>query len=147
MAIFKFKRRFYNFCEDATGSKRLRQHKKTVAAFQKLADEQAGHDILIIPAQFGFRHRGCSIRRALEAMDDVEFGLGAFAVGCMLLTHPERLVKWKQLQVYCAGDEFASDTEFSYAPEFYHNGELNFDYIWKQDIYPWSSSASAFLSP
>jgi len=49
------------------------------------------HDILVVPAQFGLRHRGRSVRRVREVMNANEFGLGVFAIGIMLLTHPERL--------------------------------------------------------
>ena len=54
-----------------------------------------------------------------------EFGLGAFATGIMLLTHPERLQQFKDLQVGCAGDHFVSG---GYTPYFYfHAGNLVFD--------------------
>ena len=49
-----------------------------------------------------------------------EFGLGAFAVGCMLLTHPERLVRWEQLHIDCGGDEYdwLADGDWSRCPCF-----------------------------
>lgn len=142
-------RTFYNYIEGETGPEYLRQHAKTVKAFQKLGDEQKGHDILIVPCQFGLRHRGRSVRRAREVMNAVEFGLGAFAVGCMILTHPEREVKWEQLHVDCAGDEFSqgADGDFSSAPFFdFYDGMVMFDAYWFDRAHGYYGSASAFLS-
>ncbi len=53
-----------------------------------------------------------------------EFGLGSLAVGSMLLTHPERLVRWEQLHIDCPGDEFApgADGRFDHAPVFDFDG-------------------------
>lgn len=149
LTTIKSKRTFYNYREGQTGSEYLRQHAKMVKAFQKLGDEQKGHDILIIPCQFGLRHRGRSVRRAREVMNAVEFGLGAFAVGCMILTHPEREVKWEQLHVDCAGDEFSPDADgvFSYAPLFYFSvGKVKFNAYWYVNANERYGSASAFLS-
>ncbi len=143
------RRRFQNYCEDRTGEEYLRQHAKTVKAFQKLIDEQKGHDILIVPCQFGLRHRGRSVRRAHEVMNAAEFGLGAFAVGCMLLTHPERLQAYENLFVDCAGDEYspAADGDFSHAPLFrFDDDGVEFDTQWFDDANESYGSASAFLS-
>ena len=65
-------------------------------------------------------HRGRSVRRAREGMQVTEYGLGAVAVGIMLLTHPERLMNYDDLYVDCAGDEYAPEADggFSYAPLF-----------------------------
>jgi hypothetical protein len=120
-----------------------------VKAFQKLGNEQKGHDILIVPCQFGLRHRGRSVRRAREVMNTVEFGLDAFAVGCMILTHPEREVKWEQLHVDCAGDEFSPDADgdFPNAPFFhFYNDKVEFRASWYGSAYELCGSASAFLS-
>lgn len=149
LMTIKSKRTFYNYREDQTGPEYLRQHRKTVKAFQKLGDEQKGHDILIIPCQFGLRHRGRSVRRAREVMNAVEFSLGAFAVGCMILTHPEREVKWEQLHVDCAGDEFSPDADgdFSRAPIFlFGGGKVKFFACWCDFADGIYGSASGFLS-
>ena len=111
---------FYNYRDGELGPNQLRQSTKQVAMFQKLGDEQNGHDILVVPAQFGIRHRGRSVRRAREVMNANECGLGAFAIGIMLLTHPERLKHYDDLWIDCAGDEFAPDADgaFSWCPCF-----------------------------
>ncbi len=112
--------RFQNYREGELGPDQLRQSAKTTSVFQKLAEEQNGYDILVVAAQFGLRHRGRSVRRVREILLGNEFGLGAFAVGIMLLTHPERLAHYDDLWIDCAGDEFAPGAggEFWRAPVF-----------------------------
>jgi hypothetical protein len=148
LTTIKSKRTFYKYREGQTGPEYLRQHAKTEKAFQKLGDEQKGHDILIVPCQLGMRHRGRSVRRAREVMNAVEFGLGAFAVGCMLLTHPEREVKWEQLHMDCAGDEFApvAGGDFSHAPVFsFDGGRVKFRAGWFDCAVGGYGSVSGFL--
>jgi hypothetical protein len=117
---------FVNYREGQIDEKRLCQSARTQEFFKKLCDEQGNPDILIVPAQFGIRHRGRSVRRAREVMLDSgnEFGLGAFAVGIMILTHPERLKHSDDLWIDCAGDEYAPDADgdFSRAPGFKFSG-------------------------
>lgn len=149
LAMIASKRKFYNYRDGQLGAEYLRQHAKTAKMFQKLGDEQKDYDILVVPAQFGLRHRGRSVRRAREVFQANEFGLGAFAVGIMLLTHPEREVQWEQLHIDCAGDEFAPDADgdFSRAPLFlFSDGRVKFDAFWFGYAYEYYGSASAFLS-
>ena len=115
---------FHNYREGQLGSNQLRQSAKSVSIFQKLGDEQKDHDILMVPAQFGILHRGRSVRRAREVMNTNECGLGAFAIGIMLLTHPERLQHYDDLWIDCGGDEFAPGTGsgFSGSPCFWFDG-------------------------
>ncbi len=120
---------FYNYREGELGPNQLRQSAKSVSIFQKLGDEQKDQDILVVPAQFGIRHRGRSVRRAREVMNANECGLGAFAIGIMLLTHPERLNHYDDLWIDCAGDEFAphADGVFSRSPYFkFDDDEVRF---------------------
>lgn len=129
LAMIASKRKFYNYREGALGADRFRQHIRTAEMFQVLSDQQKDHDILVVPAQFGLRHRGRSVRRAREVFASSEFGLGAFAVGIMLLTHPEREVQWEQLHTDCAGDEYSwnADGRFDLAPYFYfYDGGVRF---------------------
>lgn len=121
---------FYNYREGELGPNQLRQSAKAKSVFQKLGDEQKDQDILVVPAQFGIRHRGRSVRRAREVMNANECGLGAFAIGIMLLTHPERLQHYDDLWIDCAGDEFAPDADggFSESPYFeFYDGGVKFD--------------------
>jgi len=143
--------KFCNYRKGQLGPKHLRQSANTAIAFQRLGDEQRDHDILVVPAQFGLRHRGRSVRRAREVMNASEFGLDAFAIGIMLLTHRERLQHYDDLWIDCAGDEFAPDADgdFSYAPYFgFRGGRIGFTASWVgryYGCYGGCGSASAFL--
>ena len=148
LAMNASKRKFTNYCNRQLGVEYLREHVKTVKMFQNLRDEQKDYDILVVPAQFGLRHRGRSVRRAREVFQANEFGLGAFAIGIMLLTHPKREVQWEQVHVDCAGDEFAPDADdvFSSAPFFYfYYDEVEFLARWYASTGEVYGSASAFL--
>jgi len=122
--------KFYNYRDGQLWPPYLRQSTKSADAFQKLGREQKHYDILVVAAQFGLRHRGRSVCRAREAMNTSEFGLGAFAVGIMLLTHPERLKHYDDLWIDCAGDEFSfgANGRFGHAPYFlFRNNEVEFN--------------------
>lgn len=112
--------KFENCREGQLGPQYLSQSQKSAKALQKLGAKQKDYDMLVVPAQFGLRHRGRSVRRAREVMNSSEFGLGAFAIGIMLLTHPERLQYHDDLGIDCAGDEYApaAGDSFSYTSCF-----------------------------
>ncbi len=140
-------RKFYNYREGQITSTQLRVHARTAQMLESVAEVQKG-DILIVAAQLGLHHRGRSVRRAREVFAGNEFGLGSLAVGSIVLTHPKRLVRWEQLHVDCAGDEFSSgaDGQFGYAPCFlFDDGEVKFDTGWIGDALEYYGSASGFL--
>ena len=122
--------KFYNYREGQLGEERLRQSARSIAFWNRLIEEQGNPDILIVPFQFGFRHRGRSVRRTREVFVVSEFGLGAFAVGCLLLTHEERLQNYDDLWIDAPGDEFddpGSVVRFGRAPYFlFDGGEVGF---------------------
>lgn len=121
-------RSFTNYRNGEIVPTKLRQHARTVDFLEHLESEQQG-DILIIAVQYGMRHRGKSVRRARETFASNEFGLGSFAIGCMALVHPERYVRWEELDTDCSGDEFApvAGGAFSRAPVFcFLGGRLRF---------------------
>ena len=116
--------KFVNYRKELINEQHLRQSARTKKFFQELFEAQDNPDILIVPAQFGIRHRGRSVRRALEVMASTpgEYGLGAFAVGMMILTHAERLQDYNFLWIDCAGDEMdipESAVRFGDAPYWY----------------------------
>jgi hypothetical protein len=119
-AVLESKRRLSNRIVDNLGPKYLRQNERSKLAEGLVAKQQPGSDILVLPAQFGLRHRGCSARRARVGMAANEFGLGAFALGCMLITHPERLSDINTLMIDCSGDEYSlrADTIYDRVPLF-----------------------------
>jgi len=141
--------KFHNYRDEQINDQRLRQSAKTATVFQKLGDEQKDHDILVVAAQFGIRHRGRSVRRAREVFSVNEFGLGAYACGIMILTHAERLQHYDDLWIDCAGDEFDDPdavVRFDHAPCFYFSvGKVEFGTSWFDDANGHCGSASAFL--
>jgi len=127
---------------------RLRETERKQLAFERISNEQTSHEVLVVGAQFGLRHRGRSDRRARAVMGRREFGLGAFEVGIMLLTHPERLKRSNDLWIYCAGDEYSSDADgrLEFTPYFrFGDGRLEFSTHWFDRAYGRFGSASAFL--
>lgn len=140
---------FYNYREGQIDEKHVRQSVRTKEFWQKLSEDQGNPDILIVSAQFGIRHRGRSVRRACEIFLENEFGLGAFAIGIMILTHPERLQNYDDLWIDCSGDEFSSvaDDDFSRAFYFeFYGGKVGFHSGWISDARSRYGSASGFLS-
>ncbi|MCX6714569.1 MAG: hypothetical protein NTX72_02030 [Candidatus Uhrbacteria bacterium] len=69
------------------------------------AQKDVPGDVLVIPVQTGLFHRGRSFRRARALFAPNEFDLDAFAIGCVILTHPERLRNADALWIDCAGTE------------------------------------------
>ena len=142
-------RTFYNYRKGNLGPKYLRLSERTAVALQMLGERQKG-DFLLIPAQFGLTHRGRSVRRVREIIGKSnEFGLGSFITGCMILSHPKRLVQWEQLHIDCPGDEYSPDADgvFSVAPVFsFDGGEVRFGACWVDDAVERYGSASGFVS-
>lgn len=120
IGVLASKRRFSNRILGRLGPTYLRQTERSKLAEKILADQQQGNDILVVGAQAGLLHRGSSARRTRIAMAPNEFGLGIFAFGCMLLTHPERLSSGDTLMVDCGGDEYSvrGDYTFDRVPLF-----------------------------
>ncbi len=104
-------RTFRNWCDGQITPDHLLLSNTTREALAELAQTQSG-DILIIAAQLGMRHRGCSVRRARALFTKREFGLGSVMGGSIALTHPERFVPEK-LGMDLPGDEFNDETSNS----------------------------------
>lgn len=140
-------RSFTNYRDGQIAPSQLHVNLRTASFLEELETQQQG-DILIIAAQYGMRHRGKSVRRARETFAGNEFGLTSFALGCMALIHPERFVRWEELDVDCSGDEFApgADGVFSGAPVFrFCDDGLKFGTGDVSDAYGNFGSASAFV--
>ena len=120
VAVLESRRRFSNRLTGNLEERFLRQCPRTILAEKLVAAQQPGSDILVLAAQFGLRHRGCSARRARVVMASHEFGLGAFALACMLIAHPERLSLIDTLMIDCSGDEYSlrADTVYDRVPLF-----------------------------
>ena len=140
-------RKFKNYRKGQLHSRFLKLHTRTASMLQKIGETQTG-DILILPAQFALKHRGKSIRRARETFGNNEFGLGSFMIGCMLLTHPDRMVRWEELDIDCAGDEYSpdGDGDFSKSLRFYFSGgEVRFGSRGVGSAFGGYGSCSGFL--
>jgi len=143
------------FCNNREGelqADRFRQNEWTMAAFDKLAAEQKGFDILVVPAQFGLRHRGRSVLRTRAVLEENEFPLDAFAVAIMILLHPERLGPCEEkehiLAVECPGNDNGPDIDnvCPLAPYFCVGDDgLNFGIGLIDDPYADFGSASGFI--
>ncbi len=123
--------RFTNYRQGQLGPQYLQEIDRKAWSMQQLKEKQ-GSDILILPAQFGLRHRGRSVRRARAIMGENEFGLGAYEIGIMLLTHPDRLQNVNDLWIDAGGDKFVPDAGaggiFGNAPFFrFHGDKVKFD--------------------
>jgi hypothetical protein len=120
LATLASKRKFQNRIVGRLGPTYLRQSERAKLAEKILADQQQGNDILVVAAQAGMLHRGCSARRARLRMAGNEFGAGVFTIACMLLTHPERLSSEDALMIDCGGDEYSvrGDITFDRVPLF-----------------------------
>lgn len=124
-------RTVHNYREGQLGERYLRQHARTAAMLTEAERRQQG-DVIVLPVQFGKRYAGSSVRRVRECFATTEFGLGALSVGTMLLTHPEREVRWEQLHLDCPGDEGApgADGRFVSASGFHwRDGKLRFSTV------------------
>ncbi|MSQ73127.1 MAG: hypothetical protein EXR27_17850 [Betaproteobacteria bacterium] len=103
---------------------------------------------MAVPAQFGQRYRGRSVIDVRAMLEDNEFGLRAYHIAIMLLTHPERLSTGSELWLYAPGDEYslAGDGQFEFAPLFYfRGGEIGFDAIFASGAYEVYGSATGIL--
>lgn len=143
-------KKFFNWREGYIGPTYLRERERAQAGFQKLADQQAGKDIIIVPAQFGLRHTQYSPCKTFNLLnEDAEFGLNSFAISCMILTHPERLKHVNDLWIHCIGDECRDDESskaFSKTPSFrFTNDMLKFGAGFCENIDPNSGSPTGFL--
>lgn len=98
-------RPFYNWRNGQIVPKQLRLSERTTEACRLLAETQSG-DVWLIAAQLGVRHRGRSTNRALECFVSNEYGCGSLIGSSIAATHPERFVRWKELDMNLPGDEF-----------------------------------------
>lgn len=130
------KRSFDNYYDHELTKERLHQNKATHKAELKLKKEQPG-DFLIVPSQTGKRWGGYSVKETCELYDKGEVGHGLVAAGCLILTHPNRLIRFAELDIICPGDEISNatkDSVFDIVPTFVFGGfKLNLTSIHSKD--------------
>lgn len=151
--------KFINYREGRLGQKYLRQSEQTLASLQAITEAQRGSDILIVPAQFGIRFRGKSVRRSRALFVTNEYGQGVKDGGTMLLTHPIRLQHRlltlpinlqhrDDLWLDFPGDEYSDggDGRFEHAPCFrFREGRLGFAAYWVTSADEHYGSVSGFV--
>ncbi len=148
LGVLASKRKVSNRIIGKLGETYLRQSERSKLAEKILAEQQGGNDILVVAAQAGMLHRGCSARRTRVALAGNEFGLGVFAFGCMLLTHPERLSAVDTLMIDCSGDEYSvrGDYTFDRVPLFdYDIGGIEFSIFYEDRARNLWGTPSGFL--
>lgn len=114
LGVLANKRKFSNRIIGKLSDKYLRQSERSKLAEKILGEQQEGSDLLVVGAQAGLLHRGSSARRTRVAMAGNEFGLGVFAIGCIVLTHPERLSTGETLMIDCSGDEYSVRCDYTF---------------------------------
>ncbi len=140
-------RSFYNVCNGKIDEAHLRGNPDTIKKFSKVKEQQEG-DIIIIPAQLGMLHADESVKKARKTFKSNEYGLGAFAICCILLTHPERLATHLELEMDCPGDECSEKGNrlFLGSPLFcFNDNRVEFDLGNVSDAYPYYGSTSGFV--
>ena len=141
-------RKFYNHREGQLTQERLRQHEATREAELKLKADQPG-GFLIVPSQAGDRWGGYSVKEVRESYDEGEFGLDGIAEGCRIISHPNRLLRYDELNMDCPGAEFdnpAADVRFTLAPLFrFRDGKVKFGADLANDAGVYFGSASGVL--
>jgi hypothetical protein len=142
------KRRFSNRIAGRTKEAYLRQFERTQQAEAILAEQQSGNDILVVALQAGLLHRGNSARRTRVILANNEYPLGAFAVACLLLTHPERLSAGETLMIDCGGDEYSQNKDgvFDRVPLFdYDISGIEFSIYYDNRAWDTWGTPTAFL--
>ena len=148
VAAIASRRRFSNRLVGRVGATFLRQSERSKLAEDILAGQQPDQDILVIPAQAGMLHRGCSARRARVIMEVNEFALGVFATASILLTHPERISTPDTLMIDCGGDEysFRGNHSFDRVPLFdFDIGGIEFSVFYEDRARNLWGTPSAFV--
>lgn len=97
-------RAFSNVCFLDCCENNLTRTIETTEAIECIAQRQQS-TLLLIPAQFGLRHRHRTPSLARHSLADGEFGFGIFEVICMLITHPSRMNSGHYLGLECIGDQ------------------------------------------
>ncbi len=126
LAVLGSTRPFRNWRDGKLGPEYLRRAERTDTFLARFGMQ----DILVVPAQLGSRHKGRSVEDVRATYAENEFGMGAFEVATMLLTHPERLTAYEDLWIDCPGDEyrFVASGSFGRTPYFsFNNGRVGFD--------------------
>lgn len=135
--------RFYDVSRGRVGRHHLRREERTTKAYE--ANLLPG-DVMALPVQMGILHRAQTPKYAWETLQADEFGLDAFAAGCILLTHPERLASREDLVIDCLGTILFPDDHMCGVPcWFFHDGKIKFHRHDLDNANPYYGAATAKL--
>ena len=120
-------RPFTNWRKNQIDTAHIKVSWRTLEAMQKIATQQKG-DVHVIAAQLGKRWGGYCVGLARDSFVEGEYGLTSVAGGSIVLVHPERLVRWEELDMDLSGDEFSDDGDgvFDHAPCLYFSDKAEF---------------------
>ena len=123
LALLASNRRFRNWRRGHLAADALRSLKHSDQMMRQRIDAQAGA-LTVLPAQLGRRYAAYSADLTIRTLASTEFCLGAFAVGCILLTHDERFPGEAELGVTMPGDVYARAPggPFDRVPRFFSIG-------------------------
>jgi hypothetical protein len=84
----------------------IRQSKKSRKCMEFLWKSQGcPDDFVLVPAQFGIRHRSISMSDINNHLTEDEFPLGIQEALCMVLTHENRFKTWGDIWISLPGNE------------------------------------------
>lgn len=137
-----------------TANEFLRQSSDSRRFWNEVAKRQSSSDLLVVHAQLGRVNRGQSVESWAKHRRSHEVGLGAFAVGVIILTHMEHFFSRVDLDfaICCPGDHCtyeSSPASLDYVPNFRFfgsgRGAGTFGLRWVWDPWPTFGMASAFF--
>lgn len=105
------KKPFYNYRSTQMDPAHLWRTERTTEMLDRLWEAQGQPDFIGLPAQVGMLHRGQSVLCAREKFFGNEFGAGSLEGAALMLTHPEKEVRWEQLHMDLPGDDFSSEAD------------------------------------
>jgi hypothetical protein len=122
--IIKTERDFYSHYRNQADEYQIQQGARTLEFYKIFSSTQGESPLWILTAQLGLLHKGKSVNRGRETFMNNEFGLSSLAMASILKTHPQRFVRWEELNIYCAGDEIPPDAIdlVPGVPNFYFDG-------------------------
>jgi len=117
---------FRDLSHGQVSKRQLRRDEKTVKSYEAMSDLPG--EVMVLAVQTGLRYRGKSPEYVWDLLEEGEFGLDAFAVGCIILTHPERLVSRDDLAIDCPGSVLYPEGRMCGVPCWsFHDGEVRFN--------------------
>jgi len=110
-----------NCLQEELRTDRYFQTQDSIKGYTRLDYQQDLSGMLIVPAQFGLNHPCNEESPYASPGESRYFDCGAFLVGLMLLTHPERLSCSGDPEIFCGGDVYRgpdAESRYAFAPSY-----------------------------